>query len=50
MNIIEFNNITKRFGNLVANDDISFSIEKNSVHCIVGENGAGKSTMMKILF
>lgn len=50
MNIIEFNNITKRFGNLVANDDISFSIEKNSVHCIVGENGAGKSTLMKILF
>jgi general nucleoside transport system ATP-binding protein len=50
MNIIEFNNITKVFGKLIANDDISFFIKKNSVHCIVGENGAGKSTLMKILF
>jgi general nucleoside transport system ATP-binding protein len=50
MNIIEFNNITKKFGTLIANDNISFGIEKNSVHCIVGENGAGKSTLMKILF
>jgi general nucleoside transport system ATP-binding protein len=50
MNIIEFNNITKKFGKLVANDDITLAIQKNSIHCIVGENGAGKSTLMKILF
>lgn len=50
MKAIEFVNITKTFGNAVANDNISFSIEKNSVHCILGENGAGKSTLMKILF
>ena len=50
MKAIEFINITKSFGNTVANDNISFSIEKNSVHCILGENGAGKSTLMKILF
>jgi general nucleoside transport system ATP-binding protein len=50
MNIIEFNNITKKFGKLIANDNISLSIQKNSIHCIVGENGAGKSTLMKILF
>jgi general nucleoside transport system ATP-binding protein len=50
MNIIEFNNITKKFGNLTANDNISFAVKQNTVHCIVGENGAGKSTLMKILF
>jgi simple sugar transport system ATP-binding protein len=47
---IEFINISKRFGSLPANDNISFSVEKNSIHCIAGENGAGKSTLMKILF
>jgi simple sugar transport system ATP-binding protein len=47
---VEFKNITKTFGNFRANDDISFSIEKNSIHCILGENGAGKSTLMKVLF
>lgn len=50
MNIIEFNNITKSFGKLIANDDITLSIQKSSINCIVGENGAGKSTLMKILF
>jgi len=50
MNIIEFNNITKRFGKLTANDNITFAVRENTVHCIVGENGAGKSTLMKILF
>jgi len=50
MKAVEFVNISKRFGNLPANDDITLSIEDNSVHCILGENGAGKSTLMKILF
>jgi len=50
MNKIEFQNISKKFGNLAANDDISFAVKENTVHCIVGENGAGKSTLMKILF
>ena len=48
--IIEFRNITKRFGNYTANECISFGIAKNSIHSIIGENGAGKSTLMKILF
>jgi len=47
---VEFQNITKSFGRLVANDDISLSVKRNSVHCILGENGAGKSTLMKMLF
>lgn len=50
MRAVEFKNITKNFGSFAANDDITFSIEQNSVHCILGENGAGKSTLMKILF
>ena len=47
---IEFINVTKRFGNFCANDQISFSVSDNEVHAILGENGAGKSTLMNILF
>ena len=47
---VEFKGISKRFGDVLANTDISFSIAKGSIHAIVGENGAGKSTAMKILF
>ncbi len=47
---VSFNNITKKFGKLVANENISFSIYKNEVHAIMGENGAGKSTLISILF
>lgn len=47
---IQFLNIGKRFGNVWANRDISFSIHRNTIHAIIGENGAGKSTIMKILF
>ncbi|MBS1493898.1 MAG: ABC transporter ATP-binding protein [Bacteroidetes bacterium] len=50
MKAVEFNNITKSFGQLTVNDRITFSVEENTVHCLLGENGAGKSTLMKILF
>lgn len=49
-NAVEFHNVTKVFGNVVANNDISFSIPKGSIRALIGENGAGKSTAMKILF
>lgn len=47
---IEFQNIAKQFGDCVANRDVTFKVEAGSIHGIIGENGAGKSTAMKILF
>ena len=46
----ELRNITKYFSKVVANKDVSFSIEKGEVLALLGENGAGKSTTMKILY
>ena len=48
--MIELKNITKNFGAVTANKAISLVILANSIHAIVGENGAGKSTIMKILY
>ena len=47
--ILELNNIYKQFGNLIANNHVNIKIKSNSIHAIVGENGAGKSTFLKIL-
>jgi len=48
-NAIEAHNLTKRFGNLVAVDDISFTVKKGEIFGLVGPNGAGKSTTIKML-
>lgn len=48
--ILEMRDITKRFGNVLANDHINLEVEKGEVHSIVGENGAGKTTLMNILY
>lgn len=48
--MLELRNITKTFGEVVANDEVSLRVEKGSIHAIVGENGAGKSTIMRIAY
>ena len=47
--IMSIRSLQKRFPGTLALDDVGFDIRRNSVHCIVGENGSGKSTMIKIL-
>jgi ABC-type uncharacterized transport system ATPase subunit len=48
--VIELRDITKRFGEVLANDRVSFSVTPGTIHAIVGENGAGKSTAMRIAY
>jgi simple sugar transport system ATP-binding protein len=47
---VEMRGITKRFGEVLANNGISLAIPDKSIHAIIGENGAGKSTVMNILY
>ena len=48
--VLKLSHITKRFGSLVANDDISLELGGGEVLALLGENGAGKSTLVSILF
>ncbi len=47
---LELQNITKSYGDLKANDDISLNIKPASIHALLGENGAGKSTLVKVIY
>ena len=48
--ILKMEHITKRFGELVANNDITFEVVEGEIRGLFGENGAGKTTLMNILY
>jgi simple sugar transport system ATP-binding protein len=48
--MLELRGITKRFGSVVANDNLHITVAPGTIHAIVGENGAGKSTAMRIAY
>ena len=47
---VELRDLTRQFGNVLANAGVNLRVERGSVHGIIGENGAGKSTAMKMLY
>ena len=48
--LLEAKKICKSFGDFTTNDDVDFVIEAGTIHALLGENGAGKSTFVKMLY
>ncbi len=48
--VIEMKNITKKFGDFTANENIDLTVHKGEIHALLGENGAGKTTLMNVLY
>ena len=48
-NVLEIQNLTKKFGSFTAVNDISFSVEKGNIYGLLGPNGSGKSTTLGLL-
>jgi ABC-type uncharacterized transport system ATPase subunit len=48
--VVTMQGITKRFGMVLANDHVDFTLRHGEIHALLGENGAGKTTRMRILF
>ena len=49
MNALELRNVTKRFGKVVANRDVSLSVRSGEILAVLGENGSGKTTLMNMI-
>ena len=47
--ILETKNVVKKYGSVVAVNNVNFKVERGEIHVLCGENGAGKSTLMKII-
>lgn len=47
--ILQIKNVTKKYGGLIANNDISFNVAENEILSVIGPNGAGKSTLFKMI-
>ena len=47
--LIELRHVGKRFAGIQALDDVSLSVRRGEIHCLAGENGSGKSTVIKVM-
>ena len=47
--LVQFNNISKFFGKVIALKDVTMKLRKGEIMCLLGDNGAGKSTLIKTL-
>ena len=47
--LVQFNNISKFFGKVIALKDVTMKIKKGEIMCLLGDNGAGKSTLIKMM-
>ncbi|HCN73173.1 MAG TPA: ABC transporter ATP-binding protein, partial [Pusillimonas sp.] len=47
--LLSAKNVTRRFGGLVAIDNVSVGLDRGQVHAVIGTNGAGKSTLINVL-